>query len=251
MYNKPIDPTVPPMAVKDRQNYTIAASVLHADAHTDFLNFNTSIAVETELLARRIFPNLAPHPTTLPRCIVESEMDYSKHVLELKRVQNAHHTLSRSDYSNALDILATPEDYIFPERTSFMLTPSSFDRNFNIITIDLAPYVRSIVNHELALETQRVRPSNLLSEGGQLKRSRNTRASRTALEGGSRQTKRRERWFPSELDFDQVLKTAGRSWAGMGWKGENSEEESASLTGTHESMDDVQAPLELVSRGSE
>jgi hypothetical protein len=91
---------------------------------------------------------------------------------------------------------------------------------------------------------------NLLSEGGQLKRPRNTRASRTALEGGTRQTKRRERWFPLELNFDEVLKTAGRSWTGMGWKGENSEEESGSFTGTHESMDGIQAP-EVVYEGSD
>jgi DNA polymerase III delta prime subunit len=247
MYDQPIDPTVPPMVVKDRLNYTIAASVLHAEAQTDFLNFDTSISVETELLARRVFPNLAHSPSTSPPSVVESETQYSKHILDLRRVQNTECTLSRSDYSNALDILATPEDHIFPERTSFMLTPSSFDREFGIITLDLAPYIRSIVNHELTLETQRVRLGNLLSEGGQLKRPRNTRASRTALEGGSRQAKRRERWFPPELDFDQVLKTAGRSWAGLGWKGENTEEESGSLTGTLESMDGAQELPEVMS----
>jgi DNA polymerase III delta prime subunit len=249
MYNQPMDPTIPPMAPKDRQNYTVAASVLHADAQTDFLNFDTMISVETNLLARRAFPSSAHLPSTSSPCSVESEMQYAKHILNIKRVQDTDSTLSRPDYSAALDILATPRDYVFPERTSFILTPSSFDRHFSIITHDLAPYVRSIVNHELSLETRRIRLGNLLSEGGQSGRSRNTRASRTALEGGTRDTKRRERWFPSELNFDQVLKTAGRSWAGMGWRGEHADEESGSLTGTHESMDGVQAPYEAVPRG--
>lgn len=108
-----------------------------------------------------------------------------------------------------------------------------------------------MVAHEQVLETQRIRLGNLLSEGGRVKRGRTTRASRTAVEGGERATKRKERWFHKDLSFELVMRTAGSSWAGMGWKGEGEGEgsvegsltgtlQSESLTGTQKSGGDVQ-----------
>ena len=104
--------------------------------------------------------------------------------------------------------------------------------------------MRCIVAHEMRLEAQRSRMSDVLysnyggvagagagaggggdsgGDGGSIagatKRIRTTRASRTALEGGVRETKRRERWFDAEVDFGAVMRTAGRTWAGMGWAG--------------------------------
>ncbi|KAF7570441.1 AAA multi-domain protein [Pyrenophora tritici-repentis] len=141
--------------------------------------------------------------------------------------------LTRPVFASALDCLAAPPDQLLAERTSFTLTPSSFDRTFSIITLDLAPYVRSIVAHEQMLEDQRLRLGTLLTAGGNGKRARTTRASRVALEGGVRETKRRDRWFEAGVDFEAVMRTAGECWAGMGWRGEGGDEEgTASAAGT-------------------
>jgi hypothetical protein len=44
------------------------------------------------------------------------------------------------------------------------------------------------------------------------KRSRNTRASRAALEGGDKASVRRERWFASDVPYYKVQATAGPAW---------------------------------------
>ena len=90
---------------------------------------------------------------------------------------------------------------------------SIFDGAASTIVLDAAPYVRSIVSYDLQLEEQRLRLSNLLSQGGRNgKRQRTTRASRAALEGGSKAHTRRERWFPNDLDFSLVLRTGSKGW---------------------------------------
>ena len=96
---------------------------------------------------------------------------------------------------------------------------STFDGSLSIITEDLAPYVRSIVAYDLRLEEHRGLLSSLLSQPGQNnKRQRTTRASRAALEGGSKARTRRERWFPKSTNFDAVLQTGGHGWQDIALK---------------------------------
>lgn len=96
---------------------------------------------------------------------------------------------------------------------------SAFDGSISIITEDLAPYVRSIVSYDLRLEEQRGLLSSLLSQKGQnSKRQRTTRASRAALEGGSKAHTRRERWFPNNTNFDSVLQSGGQGWQDIALK---------------------------------
>lgn len=106
---------------------------------------------------------------------------------------------------------------------------STFDGPLSIITEDLAPYVRSIVSYDLRLEEQRRLLSSLLSQPGKNgKRQRTTRASRAALEGGSKAHTRRERWFPNNTNFDSVLQSGGKGWQDIAQKqamAEQSEEE--------------------------
>lgn len=91
---------------------------------------------------------------------------------------------------------------------------SDFDGPFRHTVEELAPYVRSIVSFDCFLEKQRQQLSNLLSQGGRkAKRMRSTRASRSAIEGGNRAAKRREKWFDSNLNYELVLQTAGRGWS--------------------------------------
>jgi DNA polymerase III delta prime subunit len=234
-YDQPADPTLPPLLDKTRLSYTLDARLLQADRQSDFLQFDTSICTQTHLLTRRIFPR-APDPISVSPTTSILEFDYAKAILRSRETKAQQVKLSRTNYSYALDTLAAPPDQYLFERTSFNLTPSSFDRTFNIITLDLAPYVRSIVAHEQILDLQRIRLSNLLSAGGSGKRVRTTRASRVALEGGVRETKRRDRWFDNNLNFELVMATAGKEWAGMGWRNEDAGDGDGSVTGTQESL---------------
>ena len=106
---------------------------------------------------------------------------------------------------------------------------SAFDGILSITTEDLAPYVRSIVAYDLRLEEQRGLLNSLLLQPGQSsKKQRTTRASRAALEGGSKAHTRRERWFPKNTNFEAVLYSGGQGWQDLALKqvmAELSEEE--------------------------
>ncbi|KIX04267.1 uncharacterized protein Z518_05134 [Rhinocladiella mackenziei CBS 650.93] len=85
----------------------------------------------------------------------------------------------------------------------------SLDSTALPLVTEVAPYVRSIVAHDQKLEQIR---NELGGNGGpQAKRQRRTRASRAALEGGSKESTRRDKWFPESLDFAAVLAT-GNDW---------------------------------------
>jgi hypothetical protein len=89
----------------------------------------------------------------------------------------------------------------------------SFAHPIGVIATDVAPYVRAIVSYDLQLEQRRLELSRLLGQEGRgSKRMRTTRAGRAALEGGSKATTRRERWFPVRLNVVQVLATGGKHW---------------------------------------
>jgi hypothetical protein len=123
--------------------------------------------------------------------------------------------ISRTDIALAFDPLAVSDS---PNQAVSNLDPSVLDRTFKLITLDVAPYIRSIVASDLAIQNQRLQLSTLVSEGGKphgSKRMRTTRAALSALEGGSRSTTRRERWFKAEVNPYLVMKTGGKSWAGL------------------------------------
>ena len=112
---------------------------------------------------------------------------------------------------------------------------STFDGSLSVITQDLAPYVRSIVAYDLRLEEHRGLLSSLLSQSGRnSKRQRTTRASRAALEGGSKARTRRERWFPNNTNFDAVLQSGGQGWQDIALK-QTMAESSEGETGLDES----------------
>ncbi|KAJ4990878.1 AAA family protein [Stagonosporopsis vannaccii] len=245
-HDQPMDPTLPEMTLKERLSYTIDAPLLQVDPRTEFSNIDTALATTTHLLCCRAFPDLSSHHPPANTHHKFLEQAYTSRILHHKTILTTMPS-SRSDFSSALDILATPPsafnafDLTIDNRSSYNLLATSLDRSFALITLDIAPYVRSIVAHELAVEAQRIRLGNLLSEGGRVKRGRTTRAARSAVEGGERQMKRRERWFHPDLNFDLVMQTAG-SWAGMGRRSEGEEsvtstQQSESLAGTQRSED--------------
>lgn len=122
--------------------------------------------------------------------------------------------ISRIDFSLAFDPIAV-SDKAGSAPVSY-LDPSVLDRNIEPIALDVAPYVRSIVAYDSNLQQQRLRLSNLISEGGRKgpKRMRTTRAAYSAMEGGSRSTTRAEKWFKAELNPHLVMKTGGTGWTG-------------------------------------
>ena len=108
--------------------------------------------------------------------------------------------------------------------------------------MDVAPYVRNIAAYEIILEEERLRLSNLLSAGGRAKRMRTTRAARSALEGGRRETTRRERWFDRNLNLRLALETGGKTWAGMGGRADTKrlDETEAEARSTKSGDDDME-----------
>jgi hypothetical protein len=120
-------------------------------------------------------------------------------------------SLVRRDFSLAFDPISEPEKTSLHSTGS--LEASSFDRNLSLITVDIAPYVRSIVAYDAQLQQDRMRLGNLMSAGGRkTKRMRTTRSAMSALEGGARSTTRKDRYFGPGLNPHFVLKTGMQSW---------------------------------------
>ncbi|PVI02397.1 P-loop containing nucleoside triphosphate hydrolase protein [Periconia macrospinosa] len=217
-HDQPSDPTLPPVSVKERLNYTTASRLVQVDHVSDYNKLDTNLSVQSHILVQRVYGG-RPGADLEESCTVpDSETEFSRVILSQKQSLQNKDSLSRPDFSEAFDILAEQPDAVPAANTSYNLHASSFDRTFSIVVEDIAPYIRSIVAYESLLDAQRIRLGNLLSEGGQggTKRARTTRAARTALEGGDRKTKRRERWFDKRLSHQLVMRTGGKTWAGMG-----------------------------------
>jgi hypothetical protein len=89
----------------------------------------------------------------------------------------------------------------------------SFENGLAAITEDLAPYIRGIMVFDGRLHQyrQKLYEFTAQQQRGE-KRSRTTRASRAALEGGDKASTRKERWFANDMPYYQVQATAGPDW---------------------------------------
>jgi DNA polymerase III delta prime subunit len=215
---------------KDEQ-IDVTASDLSAKAYDDYV-LGLPVLDTPPLIRHDVLPTMLPMTMrTLARARLELEttvlspgyepalhtLDEGKAVSMLRGSFTAPpedcKVVSRIDFSMAFDAIAAPEN---PPSAITYLEPSVFDRNMEPIILDVAPYVRSIVAYDSVLLQQRLKLSNLMSEGGRggkaAKRMRTTRAALSAMEGGSRSTTRAEKWFKADINPYLVMRTGGSGW---------------------------------------
>lgn len=203
-----IDCTLPEMTNKAREDYIFGLQLLDAPVRSTYDPLATSLPITLKCLTRRnLQASMVDKPSQLNALDESNAISQIRHNTSAARKLTA---LTRDDLSVAFDILAISEKEA--NSTSNYLDPSVFDGTLRNITVDVAPYVRSIVSFERELQKQRQKLSGLLSQGG-TKRARKTRAAHAALEGGSRSTVRREKWFDADLNGLLVMQTAGEGWA--------------------------------------
>ncbi|CAD6568144.1 MAG: hypothetical protein ASARMPRED_001423 [Alectoria sarmentosa] len=203
-----IDTAQPELTEKARSNFVEGFGLLQADPVIDQTGVTEAIAFTITACARQlVHPRDPPFSDeTIIDKITENMQDRRSERPNARLYQAAVFEPIARSYKPVLGIPKGPQI-------------STFDGPLSIITEDLAPYVRSIVSYDLRLEEQRRLLSSLFSQPGKNgKRQRTTRASRAALEGGSKAHTRRERWFPNRTDFDSVLQTGGEGWQDIALK---------------------------------
>ena len=205
-----------------RSNFVVGLSLLQADPVIDQTGMAKAIAFTIKACIRRLL-----HPRG--KGLVNPSFSHEKMtnmITENIRARCSEIPNVRFNYAAVFEPIARSNIPILGIPKGPQI--STFDGSLSTITEDLAPYVRSIVSYDLRLEEQRQLLSSLLSQpGNNGKRQRTTRASRAALEGGSKAHTRRERWFPNNTNFDSVLQSGGKGWQDIAMKqatGEQSEE---------------------------
>lgn len=197
-HSAPLDPSQPDLTEKARGNYILGQDLLDVKEGTDRLDLGKDLLIAMTLSARQAYD-----------LSLSSDSIVKSAVSQTSQKQDGEDVFTRQSFA-CFDPIATSDELSLNNNPGLM--QSVFDGTLKTITLDLAPYVRSIVQSDKALEEQRARLNLLTSEGRSSKRQRTTRAARSALEGGQRATTRKERWFAKELDLEAVLATGGKDW---------------------------------------
>jgi hypothetical protein len=208
-----LDAALPLKREKAIASYALGLSgsvdLLQAEPMVDYTNLDRDLAVASQT---RLFKPACDHEES-DRVPKNTSARINSRV-EAKVTSTRQH-LTRSDFSSALDIFAADLDDPSTSTDTSKVTLSSFDRSFNIITTDLAPYIRTIVREYQVREEERVCMSSLLSAGGAAKR-RQTRNAFAAMDGGRRSDRRAryfETWRKMGVDVGEVLGTGGEGWS--------------------------------------
>jgi len=181
-------------------SYIEGYPLLQADLGSDYTLLSASIGSTFEVLMRKA-SETAPEP--------DVEASQASRVLA-NICKPAPGGPSTTDALAAFEPIMQA-NYVFPLPTG-RLAPS-FENGSGPLFEDLAPYIRAIVAFDLRLEQYRLQLSGLLSEGSTgAKKIRRTRASRAALEGGSKSHTRKERWFPPDTNPARILATGNQEW---------------------------------------
>ncbi len=191
---------------RTRNSYVEGSNILQADPVADQTGLSDSVAITIRTCAQRVLNDDQISDT--PPLIEQSIISIIAQVIEGSQYEKP---FTKSSISPAFDPISRSQKAVLGVPKGPQI--SAFDGPLSVLAEDLAPYVRSIVSYDLRLEDQRCQLSSLLSQPGKNgKKARTTRASRAALEGGSKAHTRRERWFPNHTNFDAVLETGGKEW---------------------------------------
>ncbi|KAF4971806.1 hypothetical protein FSARC_1499 [Fusarium sarcochroum] len=199
-----VDPELPEIPVKMRDDFIVGRRLLEADPKILSSSPSANLAMSLKSLARQTL--LDTSPATAPPLEPLTE----KRVVSTlgRSFEPSTPPLHRIDLAYAFDPIAINEK----TAAASYLDPSVFDRTTRLIVLDVAPWIRGIVEFDNSLMQERLKLSSLLSEGGRRKRMRTTRSAYSALEGGERRTTRRERYFGDTLNAVYVRRTAGKGW---------------------------------------
>lgn len=190
---------MPPMSDKQRLGYIEGYQLLEADQQVDFSRVSADIGSTLTVLMQNLF---LAEPANGEHSAVEGILNHGAHQKPEK--------MTVSHFRSAFEpVMENIDTFYTPGRQA-----PSFENGMAAISEDLGPYIRSIIAFDLRLERRRIEMSGLLSQGHG-KRMRTTRASRAALEGGSKQSTRRERWFPRRVNPARVLDTGGKGWQNL------------------------------------
>ncbi|KAH8668124.1 hypothetical protein BGZ60DRAFT_431413 [Tricladium varicosporioides] len=240
----PLDVNIPTLSAKVREDYIVAHQILEASPVVAFTTLTKDLSIWMKSRARDY---LQVNQHTAYNLEIPAELDRpnESEAIQLitKQVTTPEPRICRLDFSLAFDPISEPEKNVFQSTTT--LEACSFDRTMNIIAIDLAPYVRSIVSYDARLQQDRARLGNLISEGGRKgKRMRTTRAAMSALEGGARSTTRRDRYFEStNLNAQLVLHTGLKAWTDAAFAEEQAARQAERTTKGGEESEDSNSEI--------
>ncbi|CAI7633658.1 unnamed protein product [Penicillium glandicola] len=203
--NDAVDLSAPLPPEGYKSNYLDNYPLLHTELRTEYTSLSEAVGSTFDTLISRTF---RPSTTNdleslyanraLSKVIV-SAIPPQTPPSKLPQFQRIFEPIMRANYSNP-----TPTARHAP----------SFENGLAPITEDLAPYIRAIMVFDGRLQQYRERLFALTAQehGGGEKRSRTTRASRAALEGGDKASTRKERWFALDTPYYKVQGTAGPEW---------------------------------------
>ncbi|KAK8108803.1 ATPase family AAA domain-containing protein 5 [Apiospora sp. TS-2023a] len=206
-----MDHSVPDLPLKTREDFVIGRRLLEVETSTRYDLTSMHIALALRSLGKDKFAS------DKSPCVADTRPFTEDTAVEKLRESFSSPPYStpsttRYDYALAFDPIAEVPSH----HAGMYLDPSVFDRTMGLLTLDVAPYVRSIVAYDQRLQKERLQRSNLVSEGGKpKKRMRTTRAAMSALEGGSRASTRRDKYFAADVNPVLVMRTGGKDWASL------------------------------------
>ncbi|KAI0834533.1 P-loop containing nucleoside triphosphate hydrolase protein [Hypoxylon sp. FL0890] len=204
----PLDTSTPSLTSKAKEDFIIGRQLLEVSPTIQYNTTRFDLATSLKYLSRRQLEDgqAVDGAPGIFKPLDEAEVT-AQLESRLGQPTCAESAVARLDFSLAFDPIAASEKTM----GAGYLDPSVFDGTMRTISLDIAPYVRSIVAYDQRLQQERLSRSSLLSEGGK-KRMRTTRSAYSALEGGSRSITRREKYFSADINPHLVMRTGGKGW---------------------------------------
>lgn len=205
-----MDTSLPELSQKTKDDFTLGRPLLEADPLVPFCDVRADISAAISSLARERLRSYATSRqiTAASSSLIAVGEAKAVSILEASFASSPK-VLTRLDIAFAFDPIAMSDS---GASSLAYLEPSVFDRTMKLIIVDVAPWVRSIVEYDLSLMLERKKLSNLLSEGGTKRRMRTTRSALSALEGGERKSTRGDKYFKAAINTRLVLDTGLKSW---------------------------------------